>query len=326
MGFDAEGGSELISPAVLTHCREIAGFEVLVGALGYDSLADWVARWAANDGLSLAREVWPVGVHPTWMASVGLPLLDQLQQFQGRSLLGLAAMPGCGKSTLCAWVKAAAAHLGMAVEVVSLDDFYFEGQALDAAMDGNPWRAPRGIPGSHDVELMLRCLRQWRSEGSCEAPVFDKALRQGRGDRAGTRLLKADLLILEGWFVGAGPWAAARHGEESADLTPLTQAELAYRPVIQRNVLPYQEVWRQLDGLWQLSPTTLSTVTAWKRQQNLSQQQQTGSGLAEHELETMTRSLQVCIPESALVSGRSADVVLRVNAQRQVEEVRLAGG
>ena len=40
----------------------------------------------------------------------------------------------------------------------------------------------------------------------------------------------------------------------------------------------------------------------------------------------MTRSLQVCIPESALVSGRSADVVLRVDAQRQVREVRLAGG
>ena len=187
-------------------------------------------------------------------------------------------------------------------------------------------RDSRGIPGSHDVELLLHALRQWRNAGTCEVPVFDKALRQGRGDRAGTRRLSADRLILEGWFVGAGPWAATRHGELSADLTPLSPAELAYRPVIERNLAPYQEVWRLLDGLWQLSPTTLSTVMAWKRQQNQSQQQESGAGLAEQDLQTMTRSLQVCIPESALVSGRSADVVLRVDAQRQVHEVRLAGG
>ena len=310
----------------LQRCREIRGFEALVGALGYDSLDDWLARWAAIDGLSLAREAWTVGADPRWIASVGLPLLDHVQQSPPRSLLGLAAMPGCGKSTLCAWIKEAAARLGMAVEVVSLDDFYFPGEQLESAMAGNPWQAPRGIPGSHDVELLLQALRQWRNAGTCEVPVFDKALRQGRGDRAGTRRLSADRLILEGWFVGAGPWAAARHGELSTDLTPLSQAEVAYRPVIKRNLAPYQEVWRLLDGLWQLSPTTLSTVMAWKRQQNQSQQQQSGSGLAEQDLETMTRSLQVCIPESALVSGRSADVVLRVDAQRQVHEVRLAGG
>lgn len=310
----------------LNRCREIPGFESLVAALGYDSLADWLARWAAIDGLSLAHEAWPVGVDPRWIASVGLPLLDQVQQSPPRSLLGLAAMPGCGKSTLCAWIKAAAARLGMAVEVLSLDDFYFPGEQLESAMAGNPWQAPRGIPGSHDAGLLLRALQQWRNEGTCEVPVFDKALRQGRGDRAGTRLLSADRLILEGWFVGAGPWAAARHGELSTGLTPLSPAELAYRPVIERNLAPYQAVWRLLDGLWQLSPTTLSTVLAWKRQQNQSQQQQSGSALAEQDLETMTRSLQVSIPESALVAGRSADVVLRVDAQRQVQEVRLAGG
>ncbi len=317
---------DLTASEQLNRCREIGGFEALVAALGYDSLVDWLARWTAIDGLSLAREAWPVGVDPRWIASVGLPLLDQVQQSPPCSLLGLAAMPGCGKSTLCAWIKAAAARLGMVVEVLSLDDFYFPGEQLESAMAGNPWQAPRGIPGSHDVELLLRALQQWRNEGTCEVPVFDKALRQGRGDRAGTRLLNTDRLILEGWFVGAGSWPASRHGELSADLTPLSPSELAYRPVIERNLAPYQEVWRLLDGLWQLSPTTLSTVMAWKRQQNQSQQQQSGFGLAEHELDTMTRSLQVCIPESALVAGRSADVVLRVDAERRVHEVRLAGG
>ena len=85
--------------------RASPGFESLVGALGYDSLADWLARWAAIDGLSLAHEAWPVGVDPRWIASVGLPLLDHVQQSPPRSLLGLAAMPGCGKSTLVSLIQ-----------------------------------------------------------------------------------------------------------------------------------------------------------------------------------------------------------------------------
>jgi D-glycerate 3-kinase len=308
----------------LERCGEIEGFEALTMALGYGSLADWIARWAAEDGLSLAREAWPVAVDPAWIASVGLPLLDQLQRLDRlgeRALLGLAAMPGCGKTTLCAWLKRAAASQDLTVEVVSLDDFYFEGQALDAAMRDNPWRAPRGIPGSHDVELLQRCLRQWRSDGAFESPVFDKSLRQGRGDRAGWRALKADLLILEGWFVGAGPWPASE-----PELMSLAPGESAYRPVIQRNLAPYQALWRELDCFWQLRPTALSHVMAWKRQQNQTQQQQTGAGLSDSELEAMTRSLQVCMPEAALVAGRSPDVVLQVTAQRGLQAVELAGG
>ena len=132
----------------LQRCREIRGFEALVGALGYDSLTEWLARWAAIDGLSLARETWPVGVDPRWIASVGLPLLDHVQQSPPRSLLGLAAMPGCGKSTLCAWLKAAAARLGMAVEVVSLDDFYFPGEQLESACLLYTSPSPRDQRGS----------------------------------------------------------------------------------------------------------------------------------------------------------------------------------
>ena len=308
----------------LERCREIAGFEALVIALGYSSLEHWIASWSARGGLRIAQELWPPGVDPAWIAAVGLPLLDQLQRLdrgEERSLLGLAAMPGCGKTTLCAWLKLAAASQGLAVEVVSLDDFYYEGQALDAAMRDNPWRAPRGIPGSHDVELLQHCLRQWRSDGAFESPVFEKSLRQGRGDRAGWRALQADLLILEGWFVGAGPWPASE-----AELTSLAPSESAYRPVIQRSLAPYQALWRELDCLWQLRPTALSHVMAWKRQQNQTQQQQTGAGLSDPELEAMTRSLQVCMPEAALVAGRSPDVVLQVTAQRGLQAVELAGG
>ena len=64
----------------LERCREIAGFEALVIALGYSSLEQWIASWSARGGLSIAQELWPHGVDPAWIAAVGLPLLDQLQR------------------------------------------------------------------------------------------------------------------------------------------------------------------------------------------------------------------------------------------------------
>ena len=325
----ADGDHELSPSALLTRCGEIEGFEAFVIALGFPSLDDWIASWLARDGLSLAQEVWPVGVDPHWIASVGLPLLDQVQQQQrsgGRSLLGLAAMPGCGKSTLCAWIKAAAAaSMDLAVEVVSIDDFYFEGSRLDEVMRGNPWQAPRGIPGSHDLVLLAQCLSQWRQHGVFQCPVFDKSLRQGRGDRAGFREVQADLLILEGWFVGVGHWGDHRHDQHSQDLAPLTPAELSYRAVVRDNLIAYQQAWDALDLLWHLCPTSLAHVTTWKQQQNAAMYQGTGVKMSDADLGQMTRSLQVCIPEFALLHERPADVVLRVNTQRQVEEVLLAG-
>ena len=100
------------------------------------------------------------------------------------------------------WIEAAAKALHLSIQVVSLDDFYFEAERLDAAMRGNPWGVPRALPGSHDLPLLQDCLQRWRQREDVLVPCFDKAKRQGRGDRSGWRRCNADLLIFEGWFVG----------------------------------------------------------------------------------------------------------------------------
>ena len=41
---------------------------------------------------------------------------------------------------------------------ISIDDFYYDAFNLDRSMSGNPWGAPRGLPGSHDLALLSETI------------------------------------------------------------------------------------------------------------------------------------------------------------------------
>jgi D-glycerate 3-kinase len=79
------------------------GLPLLLEALGWSDPERWWSLWQQRGGFELARRVWPADVKDEWLLGVALPLLSQaesLLEIGGRPLLGLSALPGCGKSTL----------------------------------------------------------------------------------------------------------------------------------------------------------------------------------------------------------------------------------
>ena len=119
----------------------------------------WLAQQHKSGRYRIALDHWHPQAAPDWLWSVGLPLLSLAEKWSGnRRLIGFSALPGCGKTTLGQWIEAAAKALDLSVQVVSLDDFYFEAKRLDEAMRGNPWGVPRALPGSHDLGLLQECL------------------------------------------------------------------------------------------------------------------------------------------------------------------------
>ena len=60
----------------------------------------------------------------------------------------------------------------LSLQVVSIDDFYFEAERLDQAMGGNPWGVPRALPGSHDLPLLLQTLSRWKDGEQVDLPQF----------------------------------------------------------------------------------------------------------------------------------------------------------
>ena len=238
-----------------------------------------------------------------------------------KRLIGLSALPGCGKSSLGIWLETAARNLGLSLQVVSIDDFYFPADQLERSMQGNPWGVPRALPGSHDVKLLQQTLAHWRQGQDVQCPQFDKALRNGRGDRSGWRACNADLLVLEGWFVGCeGGYDPTLQEREL--VPPLTANELAYRKQTEQILQRYQPIWTQLDQLWQLRATDPQSPRLWKRQQENDMHTSRGSSLNGSELDGFIRMILSAIP-SETVRNIPADVVLDVDSSRELTRIHL---
>ena len=282
----------------------------------------WFAEQRKTERHQVALDHWHPEAAPDWLWSVGLPLLSLANQWRGqRRLLGLSALPGCGKTTLGQWIEAAAKVLDLSIQVVSLDDFYFEADQLDAAMRGNPWGVPRALPGSHDLNLLQDCLLQWRQGQDLSMPCFDKAKRNGRGDRNGWRRCDADFLILEGWFVGCRATGGLSSDEPHLD-APLSPQELEWRQKLQPVLAKYEAIWDGFDQLWQLRATDFNAPLLWKRQQEATLQAQKGASLSASELDRFIRMILCSLPSSSF-QDTLADVVVEVDLDRTLRRIHL---
>jgi D-glycerate 3-kinase len=96
---------------------------------------------------------------------------------------------------------------GLSLVVLSLDDFYLRKEEREQlARDIHPLCATRGVPGTHDVDLMrqtLQGLRAAHAQSLTRLPRFDKLADDREQPAAwGEFAGRPDLILLEGWCVG----------------------------------------------------------------------------------------------------------------------------
>ena len=125
-------------------------------------------------------------------------------------LFGVSGGQGAGKSTLCKSLTQALSRAGRRVITLALDDFYLPAAArAELAEKIHPLCATRGVPGTHDVGLLkatLESLQNSDATTNTPMPVFSKS----HDDRLPqhdwlTYSGRPDIILLEGWCVGAKP-------------------------------------------------------------------------------------------------------------------------
>ena len=113
---------------------------------------------------------------------------------------------GSGKSTLSQLIKSVLPKIyGRKVVVLGLDDFYLrKNERLKLAKNVHPLLEVRGVPGTHDLQLLQDTIKKLELK---KFPVhlyfFDK-LKDDRKKNY-KKIHEADLIIFEGWCVGAKP-------------------------------------------------------------------------------------------------------------------------
>jgi D-glycerate 3-kinase len=178
--------------------------------------------------------------------------------------VGLAGGQGAGKSTLAELIEAACRRVGLRACSLSLDDFYrTRAERRELARRVHPLFETRGPPGTHD---MVRCRAALASlQTACEVtlPVFDK----GFDDRVGTRTLEGpfDVVVLEGWCVGARPVTASELARPINELERELDTDARWRTAVNaRLARDYGPIWQDLDRLIFLRVPGLEAVRRWR--------------------------------------------------------------
>lgn len=212
------------------------------------------------------REIGVAPERPEFRALAAV--LARSWQASGVRCVGLSGGQGAGKSTLSRSFGAACAQLGLRACVLALDDYYLpRAQRLALAGRVHPLYETRGPPGTHDVELCREHLCALAAgRGEVEIPVFDK----GRDDRVGTRSVSGplDLVVLEGWCVGAEPVVAAEIAVPCNTLERDEDPEGVWRRYANAQLAGgYAALWAELEQIVFLRAPDLDSVRRWRLQQ-----------------------------------------------------------
>ncbi|MCW1381319.1 kinase [Novosphingobium sp. KCTC 2891] len=242
-------------------------------------------------------------------------------------VVGLCGAQGSGKSTLAAALVRALNEAGIPAATLSLDDLYLthaERRSLAATV--HPLLGTRGVPGTHDLQLGLDTLDAVARGEQAPLPRFDK----GEDDRTprgtwSTAPLATQALVLEGWCVGALPQPPTALSAPVNVLERDEDPDGRWRRYVNDQLAgPYRALFERIDLLVLLAAPGFDIVARWRGEQEEPLRRE-GRGMNNAEIarfvmhyERLTRHILAEMPARA-------DLVLRLDDQRKVLEVRQRG-
>jgi D-glycerate 3-kinase len=238
-------------------------------------------------------------------------------------VVGLAGAQGSGKSTLAPQLQRLLAARGARVAVLSLDDLYLGHEArLDLAACVHPLLAVRGPPGTHDVALGASLLESLARHQLTIMPRFDKATDDRvPPDQWSSFAGPADVVIFEGWCVGALPQPP------EALIKPVNQLEAeedpdgVWRTYVNETLAgPYQALFGMINFQILLAAPSFDVVAGWRIQQEHDlRRQRAGDGSAIQSDSDIRRFVQFYerLTRHMLAHAPArADAVVRLDANR----------
>jgi D-glycerate 3-kinase len=210
---------------------------------------------------------------PAPNASLAGHLLDQYAGRIARSrrpyIIGLSGLQGSGKSTLAREMKAQAEVRHWPAEILSLDDFYYSRSDRELmAQQIHPLLRTRGVPGTHEIELLLSVLAAL-PQASEKLPVAWPHFDKGRDTRVPPsrwpRVTRPPrLVIVEGWALGIRPQLQAALEEPVNQLEREEDPDGSWRHWVNKQLRGYQPLWRKFDALVVLQAPGWDVVRRWR--------------------------------------------------------------
>lgn len=182
-------------------------------------------------------------------------------------IVGVNGAQGTGKSTLSLLLKQLLQAQHLECVVISIDDLYrTREERARLAKAVHPLLKTRGVPGTHDLKLgldLLAALQAATTDSQIAIPHFDKA----QDERSPSQYWQVhngavDVIVLEGWCVGALPTALA--GSPINALESGKDADGTWRRYIEAQLVDYQRLFAQINVLVMLKAPSMECIIEWR--------------------------------------------------------------
>ena len=188
-------------------------------------------------------------------------------------IIGLAGGQGTGKTTITSIITIILKkYFKLDVFKISIDDFYKTiKQRTLLSKNKHPLLMTRGVPGTHDIDIMLNFFKRIKVKNFkiLKLPKFNK----GVDDRCKQSLWykiqsKPDVVILEGWCVGARSQNSKELKKPVNSLEKIHDQNFKWRQYVNYQLkTKYKKLFNQLDYILFLKAKNFSLLRRWRLKQ-----------------------------------------------------------
>jgi D-glycerate 3-kinase len=248
-------------------------------------------------------------------------------------MIGLAGGQGSGKTTISSILTLILKkYFKLNVFKISIDDFYKTRKDRKVlSITKHPLLMTRGVPGTHDIDLMLKFFKKVKSKKfkSLEVTKFNKAI----DDRCSKNLWyklksKPDVVIFEGWCVGAQAQKSKQLRKPINSLEKVRDQSIKWRLYVNNQLkTKYKTLFKQLDGLLYLKAKNFNILKNWRLKQERKLWVQTknkkdlkimSSGDVISFMQTYQRITQQMFKDAV----KSSSIIMNLNNNHQIQNIR----
>jgi D-glycerate 3-kinase len=197
--------------------------------------------------------------------------LFKLQKFKNRPLiLGLSGGQGSGKSTISQIIKLILeSFYNLNVVCFSIDDFYkTTSERKKMSKKIHPLFLTRGVPGTHDCKMLYYTINKLLKKKfkPVKIPKFDKSIDDRSNKKYWQKIKrKPDVIIFEGWCVGAKPQKLKELKKPINVLEKKEDRKLTWRKKVNNELkTSYIKIYNLLDKKIYLKVPNFSYVLKWR--------------------------------------------------------------
>ena len=188
-------------------------------------------------------------------------------------IIGLAGGQGSGKTTISSILTLILQkYFKLNVFKVSIDNFYKTRKDRKLlSKNKHTLLMTRGVPGTHDIDLMLNFFKKIKGKNFkiLQIPTFNKAMDDRYPKSLWQKIkVKPDVIIFEGWCVGARPEKKNTLKEPINFIEKENDQKHKWRYYVNDQLrTKYRKLYSQLNCLIYLKATNFNLLQKWRLKQ-----------------------------------------------------------